>query len=46
MLKSVLYGYSDTYILAKGVKTVADTLAAAVFLNNPNKIEYLKIVLH
>ena len=37
MLKSSLCNHSDVHMLAKGILTVADTLAAAAATNNGNK---------
>ena len=42
MLKSSLCNYSEAYILAKGIITVANTAATDVDANNTNKTEIFK----
>ena len=43
---SNLCDYSDAYILVKGTITVPNTAASDMAVNNTNKKQYLKIVLH
>ena len=46
IIRSNLCDYSDAYILVKGTITVPNTAASDMAVNNTNKKQYLKIVLH
>ena len=46
MIKSSLCDYSDAYILVKRTIIVPNTAVPGETVNNTNKKQYLKIVLH
>ena len=46
MIRSNLYYYSDAYILVEGTTRFPYMVAAGAAVNNTNKRQYLKIVLH
>ena len=46
IIGSNLCDYSDAYILVEGTITVPNTAASDMAVNNTNKKQYLKIVLH